>query len=274
MKKILIWSLLLIPVLVFVSCEKDDDIHPTTAVEAKFKEMYPQATNISWETTNNHFYVAYFRNNGVKTEAWYSNNGAWAQTESLFAYSELSQAIKDNLSTSKYGDWTVDDVTKLERPNIEDTYVIEVEKYNAEALLYYTIDGVLIRESFNREWDNLPVMMPQQILQYVSNQYPLALIVELSIDQSGYNVYLLNGSSIVRIVFSNPEYEWLATYQLVYEVPTIVMDAFRANTSENEEYTQVDYVATATGEQYYAFTVTNGTDIYVIKIDLQGNIIP
>ncbi len=273
MKKFLMWCLLLIPALVFVSCDKDDDIHPTTAVEAKFKEMYPQATNISWGSTTNHFYVAYFRNNGIKTEAWYSSNGTWAQTESLFKYSDLSQAIKDNLAASKYSDWVVDDVTKLERPDIEDTYIIEVEKYNAEALLYYTTDGVLIRESFSNEWDNLPVMMPQPIRQYVADRYPFALIIELAIDESGYNVYLLNDRSIIRMVFSNPEYEWLETYQLVYKVPTIVMDAFRAQTGENEEYTQVNYVTTATGEAYYAFTVANGTSISVIKIDPEGNVI-
>jgi hypothetical protein len=148
-------------VIAFSSCDKDivvpnPDVNP--AQEA-FNTLYPTAYDVTWSVRNG-YDVADFMLGGTTTranyddqnatdrlaEAWFTTDGGWQMTETDIRYTDLPDAVKRAFEASEYDAWRVDDVDKLENPNTETMYVIDVELGNQERDLYYSADGVLVKD--------------------------------------------------------------------------------------------------------------------------------
>lgn len=199
--------------LVFAACSSDDEnngnnggnITPDNLpkpVVTTFSKQFPNATNVKW-TEKKNYYVATFDLKKGKTraeatkpqnEAWYTQNGECSLSEQEISVDELkSQYAKawNAYSQSTYAKdgYKIDDVDLLKRnldENGEAEVIIklEVEKGEVEYELYYTIEGVLVKEvADNDESDddeNLPC--PQELVDYVGKNYKDAVIVDFEED--------------------------------------------------------------------------------------------
>jgi hypothetical protein len=153
----------------FSSCDDDsNNVLPQpnvdTAVKEAFNTKYPTAYDVVWSAQNGYEVAdfmlgettrgAYDDQNGSdrRAEAWFTTQGVWQMTETDIRYVDLPAAVKTAFEASEYSDWRVDDVDRLDNPGTETLYVIDVEDAGTERDLYYSADGILIKNVI----DDLP----------------------------------------------------------------------------------------------------------------------
>src|ERR1041384_6297227 len=88
------------------------------AVTDAFKEKYPSASGVEWRDKLSVF-TAVFVENGVNHEARFNSKGGWLNTENVVEQDVLPASIKDGFDKSKYADWTIEKVHKIELPGDE-----------------------------------------------------------------------------------------------------------------------------------------------------------
>lgn len=196
--------------IIFAACSDDNEnngnnngnIAPDKLpkpVASAFTKQFPNAVNVKW-TEKKSYYVAAFDLKQSKTrstavtapecEAWYTPKGQCSLSEQEISKEELkSQYAKvwDAYGQSLYNKdgYTIDDIDLLKR-NLSETgeadiiIKMEVEKGDTEYELYYTTEGILVKEVLdnddNDEEENLPC--PQELVDYVDKTYKGAIIVD------------------------------------------------------------------------------------------------
>lgn len=233
-------SLLGIALIAFfaASCSSDDDknsIDVPNAVLTAFNDQYPTVVSPTWEFEDP-YYVAEFKYNGNETDVWYNTAGTMLLTVEELQSSQLPQAIKANIASSKYSAWTYDGVDLIQRDGFSSIYRVELDdpKSEGEVTLYYTASGVLIKEV--PDIDNTPlkpVTIPQKIMDQLTQNFPSSTysIVDFDIDSTtkNYEVDLFGGNRAIEVVFDPQQnllyWEWETSYK---DVPTVVQDAFLA----------------------------------------------
>ena len=115
---------------------------PSSATET-FKQKYPNAEKVEWKDQLTHF-TAKFEENGRSYEAHFDNDGNWKESLAKLDDSDLPSAVKDGLSKSKYSDWTIDKIEKLEANDGKVQYRLQVKKGDLKKkILYFNPDGKL-----------------------------------------------------------------------------------------------------------------------------------
>ncbi len=107
-------------------CEAQIRKVPATVTEA-FKEHFPGASNVSWKDKITGF-EASFNLEGSRMYAKFNNDAEWEKTETVFKYEELNDDVKNGFRKSKYNDWEIKDVRKVESKEHGILYKIEVKK--------------------------------------------------------------------------------------------------------------------------------------------------
>ena len=113
-------------------------------VKKAFQSQYPKAINVEWEQEKG-YYVCEFNFERREANAWYTKDAVWKLTEFDVRYSQLPQVVIAAFEGSEYANWKIDDIDKLDRPNMGLVYVLEVESKDTEVDLYYAADGKLIK---------------------------------------------------------------------------------------------------------------------------------
>lgn len=176
------------------SCDNDDNdsIAVPAELQNAFSSRYPNAANVKWESKAG-YYVADFYD-GYESSAWFTQNGKWQMTETDIPYNALPQAVKTSFETGEYASWRVDDVDKLERADVETMYVIEVEDRNREIDLYYSEEGVLVKNVVDTDGDKDGEYLPEQNVRlteamrnFIDTRYPGAKLMEIDIEDDGPN---------------------------------------------------------------------------------------
>ena len=145
-------SIAMMTSLSMLSC--NDDMSPKSVpadVREAFYTMYPNSRILECEREDG-MWVLEFKNNGSESEAWFDGN-QWVMTETDISYRALPQAVKNAFAVSRYADWKREDVDMVERRGYETVYVIEVERGEDEADLYFTESGLLVRENLEKDHD-------------------------------------------------------------------------------------------------------------------------
>ena len=151
MKKFMVLVMGLVSLGVMAGCDDDSkSVKVPAAVQAAFGEMFPAASHVEWEDKGGYM-VADFRSAGMYMQAWFDAAGKWYMTEEDISYAELPRAVRTAYEAGDYAAWHVDDVDKLLRNGQETVYVLEVERAEQEFDLYYSEDGVLLREVPDRD---------------------------------------------------------------------------------------------------------------------------
>lgn len=119
---------------------------PASVTEA-FKAKYPSASNVEWKDKLSGF-TATFDNNGGHYDARFNNKAAWQYTEQSIEESALPASVKDGLAKSKWADWKVESVTKIELPGDKVQYRVQVVKSELQKKnLLFNSEGRLLKDN-------------------------------------------------------------------------------------------------------------------------------
>lgn len=261
--------------MLLTACDNDDEgIRVDAVIEDAFQSQYPGATRVEWEKKSG-YYVADFRYENTEAEAWYDALGIWYMTETDVIYANLPQAVKTAFEGGDYALWRIDDIDKLEYPDVATVYIIEVEQGNAEYDLYYSEDGVLVKAvPDNDSGGYLPPTVLPAIQEYVAAEYPQARIVDVETERGMIEVDIVDGRTPRELMFTQAGV-WVSTKTEVAQasVPENVMTALGETPYAGWHIDDVDYCETAT-VNYYQFELESGNQEVDLKIDVNGNVLP
>lgn len=238
------------------SCDDDDDLSVVPVeLAASLSEKYPQATRVEWETERG-YYVADFYENGWERTAWFSPEGIWQLTETEIRFTDLPDAVQTAFRASTYATWEIEDVDMVERPDMEVVYVIEVEQYDQEVDLFYTADGILVKDDTGTDGGNqggsdyLPSVTVDDFQAFLDERYPGARIIEVDREANGYEVDIVHDGRGKEVIF-DLDGNWLLTSWDVSwnEVPENVKTVAQAQYT-GYRMDDADFVETPTASYY------------------------
>ena len=272
------------------SCNDNDDLHSNPVPEnipekviLEFNAKYPNATNVTWSTKDTYavanFYLASTRTGGHEPNntAWFNMAGHWNMTETEISYQQLPEAVKTAFEASPYASWRMDnEIDKLQRSdNNETLYIIEVSQkegnVETEVDLYYTEEGILVKEIINAEADNdyheyLPQQPEGNIQTWLDQNFPNVRIVDYDCEQNGTEVEIIANGLKHEILFDNQQ-QWVYT-KTEYErrdltqIPTSILNHLRTSpyyTSDNA-IDDVEKYTTRDNGTYYCFELKTAYD--------------
>ncbi|HKP31351.1 MAG TPA: PepSY-like domain-containing protein [Chitinophagaceae bacterium] len=146
MKKTLFPLITLISLL-FITATVSAQIRkiPSSATD-NFKTKYPDAENVEWKDKISH-YSALFTINDKSYEAHFDNDGNWKESIVKLDDSEVPAEVNDGYSKSKYTDWSIDKVEKIETNTGKIQYRMQVKKGDLrKKILYFTPEGRLSKD--------------------------------------------------------------------------------------------------------------------------------
>ncbi len=112
-----------------------------------FKEKFPNATKVEWKDKLSAFQASY-EEEGVHYTAKFTSKGEWLQTEKDIEETALPAAVKDGFDKSKFTEWELKSVSRIDNKDNTVQYRIFVKKSNVEKkYLYFNEDGRLVKEN-------------------------------------------------------------------------------------------------------------------------------
>ena len=147
MKKIIHY---LLPVIILVTIGNTVSAQfgtiPSSVTES-FKEKYPTATNVEWQSKLSSYSVVFLLDSN-KHEARYNKKGVWQETECEVSLEELPAEVKDGFDKSKYAtdEWEMESIYKIETPD-KTQFRIEVAKSDLQKRnLFFNKQGRLLKD--------------------------------------------------------------------------------------------------------------------------------
>lgn len=221
-----IFSLLLSGLFAFTACDDDDSDAikgnaPDKQIEDAFKKQFPEATQVKWSSKNG-YTVASFRlpqnPTGETNEAWYDAKGECALSEIEIAnFNQLPAAVKEHYNTLPYASegWKIDDIDALTRQQMALVYKIEIEKAGQpDHDLLFAATGQLISDKIDadddddNDDDNLPVVIPQPLLDYIDAHMPGAVILDFDKEDGELELEVIYNNKQVELYFT-PDYQFI-----------------------------------------------------------------
>jgi Putative beta-lactamase-inhibitor-like, PepSY-like len=118
---------------------------PSEVTEA-FKDKYPNATNVEWRDKLSNFSAA-FESESVHYQAKFTSKGEWQLTENEIDEGDLPEIVKEGFDKSKYADWEIATIHKIEFADGSVQYRIEAGKGDVRKKnLSFTSEGRLIKD--------------------------------------------------------------------------------------------------------------------------------
>ena len=88
------------------------------------------------------------QDDGKDYESHFDNSGVWKESLTKLEESEIPEAVKDGHSKSKYSDWKISKVEKIESSDSTTKYRLQVSKGDIKKkILYYTSEGKLSKDN-------------------------------------------------------------------------------------------------------------------------------
>lgn len=116
-------------------------------VESAFSRQYPQAQKVTYEDKLIYVLVHFTQSDSSST-AKYSSKGIWQWTETAMPFTGLPQQVQEGFNKSKYADWQVDHVYKVDLPGNLLRYKLQVEESAlVKRNLYFSQNGRLISDN-------------------------------------------------------------------------------------------------------------------------------
>lgn len=115
-------------------------------VTNSFTQKYPMATDIEWKDKLSGF-TANFTLDNIAYLASFTNKGIWESTEQRIEEDDLPEVIKDSYRKSKYAEWTIGKIDKIQLPDSVVQYRVEAVKNDIQKRnLYFSSKGRLLRD--------------------------------------------------------------------------------------------------------------------------------
>lgn len=146
MKKLLSGFLLLFVLFFAVSTSFGQVRKIPSEVTEAFKSKYPTATNVEWRDKLSNF-SAVFEEGDQQYEARFNSKGEWQLTENEIDENDLPEEVKEGYEKSKYADWEIAKVHKIELA--DGSFQFRVESVRSDVRkknLYFNSEGRLIKD--------------------------------------------------------------------------------------------------------------------------------
>lgn len=262
--------------LVLHSCDNEDDdsLGVSTELQNAFSARYPDVKSVKWERKSG-YYVADFRESTYDASAWFTPEGIWKLTETDIPYQALPSAVQTAFESSSYAvsPWRREDVDKLERQGMETVYVIEVENGKQEIDLYYSENGVLIKEVVDKDDEDeyVPSIQPSTAIEeFIRTHYPDARIVDIEKEHGNIEVEVIDRNIKKEILFDAQE-AWISTSWEVAPSSLAANILEKVNTDyPGYRIDDADYYELADGSAYYLLDLekAGSPDIDDVRISL------
>lgn len=151
---------------------------------------------------------------------------------------------------------------------------MQVEKAKQETDLYYTLYGDLIKTSDNAKDDiDQPIIIPEKVADLMGLTFQGAELLYIENTTFGVQLAILDGKTL-KIVELTQIYTWKSTTWKVseQEVPTVIMDAFRASEYGNDQVESIYMFIDANGA-FHKFNVIHDGQAVTVEFDVFGNIV-
>ncbi|MEO8582845.1 MAG: PepSY-like domain-containing protein [Flavitalea sp.] len=111
-----------------------------------FAQKFAGATKVEWRDKLTG-YSANFEQEKRQFLVNYNNKAEWESTEEIIEDDALPSEVRDGFSKSKYSDWNISKVNKIELPNNEIQYRVmiasgDIKKRN----LYFSVKGKMLKD--------------------------------------------------------------------------------------------------------------------------------
>ena len=262
--------------------ESDSENTVNKAVVEALKAKYPDAENIAWREQNSYL-IANFSSNITKANksenhsAWFNKGGDWYMTEIDIMFDQLPEAVKTAFANSEYSTWRVDEVDKIIRNGAEVVYVIEVENNELEVDLYFSPDGVLIKELVDSDKDNnyedyILDDVSKVIKDFIANKYPNSKILEIDNEGKFVEVEILDNKIKRELLFAeNGNWINTKTELRINQVPAQILSALRSSEYSTYRIDDIDHYLTPS-EEYYIFELESKNGDVELKINVDGTV--
>ena len=118
---------------------------PAGATES-LKQKYPGADKVEWKDAISHF-TAKFQLEGKDYQAHFDSDGNWKESMVKVDHAELPEQVKDGVAKSKYSDWEMGKIEKIESTD-KVRYRMQVSKGDIKKkVLYFTPEGKLSKDN-------------------------------------------------------------------------------------------------------------------------------
>lgn len=263
--------------ILLTGCDDDDDDHkgaiePTQPVMDAFNKRYPNASNTVFKIEGD-YYLADFNNNGVSTDAWFTDQGKWMMDKADTPFNQLPAAVTNAFDKGLYAGWKVDDAYTINRDSMAVVYKINAEKGTSDMDLYYSQYGNLIKAVNDQGNEDLPIVIPAEVHTLMNLTFATADLLDIQSNSEGYVLNLLDGK-VYKIAQLNKNYRWQYTsYEVEKEdVPDIIMASFQSTGYANDTIETI-LVKIGSAGTFYTFTVDHNGEGTEIVFDAIGNIV-
>lgn len=256
------------------------------AVLSTFEGMYPGAEDVQWTSRHSYWVASFAEYSRTKSpaaasgrnSAWFDDSGKWYMTEFHSELSFLPEMVKAAFSLCEYASWKVDDIDVIHRDGVSVVYVIEVEGMldgrEAEADLYFSEDGVLVKERFDVDddydyWDYIPGRPVSSVSDAVNSIYPGARIIDIEEDDGMMEVEIVGEDKIFREIYFSLGLEWLMTKteMRLRDLPENV----RLALARYREVDDIHFIETPSSDYYLAEVEVYDDDI-TVRISPEGEV--
>jgi len=147
MKKVLpVFLALFLFSLTSISLEAQVRKVPASVTDA-FKQKYPDASKVEWKDKLTGF-TASFEKGNMKCESRFSNKGAWQSTETKIEKDALPAAVTDGYGKSKYAEWNIKSIYKIDLPGDTVQYRVQAVKSDIHKKnLVFNSTGRLLKDN-------------------------------------------------------------------------------------------------------------------------------
>ncbi|MDH6357187.1 PepSY-like domain-containing protein [Parabacteroides sp. PF5-9] len=241
MKKRTFFMAIFMAGILFFSCDKGVDnemppgenpsvITPTNEVLRNFEIIFPDIEDVLW-SINTTYYVADFVKNKKSISAWFKIRGDWVLTKSDLNKEELNQFIRNTFSNSKYSRWQVNKVSLLEREGFSDLFIINTNKNNRYASIYYATNGTQVRINNGANYTDTPIEVPSDVMRAINHYFQDPDILDLwgDITQTIKVAVLENDQFKLLILDEEFDFLYMITSIEAEDVPEVIMKKFKAS---------------------------------------------
>ncbi|MEG1699703.1 MAG: PepSY-like domain-containing protein [Alistipes sp.] len=250
---------------IFVGCSDDDATKQNTTAPAEqtvkaFQAKFPAAQNVQWAKKRG-YDVATFTLKGTRAAnvAAPANSAWYLEGTATCAYVDeeitLEQLKKDapkvaaawEASPRKKEGYLLEDIDVLTHATEAAVYKLEVEKGELEYELYYTKEGVLLREQADADEtddkdENEPC--PQAIYDFIKLNFATAIVVEFDIEDEGgmtyYEVEVTINGKEKELVFDKESQFLFVIVEIDEEaLPEAINKAFLALAPNSEDWSDI-----------------------------------
>ena len=288
-----------------VGCSKNNDVEvegieiPKAVIE-NFEKQYPDAANVKWIKRSSYI-IAQFDLASTKAAAanipantvWYDDAANCLMVELDIPVSKLPQPVQDAFKASIYSNCEVDDIDMISRDGFSKVYVLEVEGNTPEGNeidinLYFSEDGILLREMPDTDDDDYDDMIPEVNMSKfdsaLKEMYGDYSLIEADKEDNGVVeieiITLVEGKQVKLDVIFGRNGKFIYD---VYEIEFInAPDAIKKYISEkytDQDIDEVNIARTADKQTFYVIEIEieeNGNEVekdIILQIDEKGAVV-